>query len=187
MKKWKIAGAVLLSVTVILVIRNQVRVYLDRERARELERLEAPQRLLEEVQPVALRNCRLERFGEEHDGGYLMCANLLNDVQSGYSYGISGYDEWGCDISTRRSIAVHQYDCFDLARPSCPGGVTVFHEECVGDTRKTEEGRLFDTIAGQIAKNGDAGKHIVLKIDVEGGTQQLRVQAWRGAVSELGV
>ena len=114
MKKWKIAGAVLLGVTVVLVMRNQVRVYLNhRESARvelvELEQREAPRRLLEEVQPVALRNCRLERFGEEHDGGYLMCANLLNDVQSGYSYGISGYDEWGCDISTRRSIAVHQY------------------------------------------------------------------------------
>ena len=48
------------------------------------------------------------------------------------------------------------------------GGTTVFHEECVGDTSKTVEGRVFDTIANQFAKNGDSSKRIVLKIDVEG-------------------
>jgi hypothetical protein len=31
-----------------------------------------------------------------------------------------------------------------------------------------DEGRVFDTIERQIAANGDAGKSIVLKIDVEG-------------------
>ena len=58
--------------------------------------------LFDMLQPVALTNCELERFGEAHDGGYLMCGNLLGGVQSGYSYGISGYDKWGCDISTKR-------------------------------------------------------------------------------------
>ena len=61
------------------------------------------------LRPVALSNCQLQRFGETHDGGYLMCANLLEGVQSGYSYGISGYDQWGCDISTRHNVPVHQY------------------------------------------------------------------------------
>src|SRR6185436_7159902 len=41
------------------------------------------------LQPVAVTNCELERFGEPHDGGYLMCGNLLSAVQAGYSYGIS--------------------------------------------------------------------------------------------------
>src|SRR5688572_20190892 len=63
------------------------------------------------VQPVALANCDLKRFGEANDGGYLMCANLLEGVESGYSYGISGYDQWGCDVSTKLSVPVHQYDC----------------------------------------------------------------------------
>jgi hypothetical protein len=121
------------------------------------------------LQPVALANCQLARFGEAHDGGYLMCANLLGAVQSGYSYGISGYDKWGCDISTKLNVAVHQYDCFNTTRPACPDGRTVFHEECVGPTPTTDEGgRLFDTIKNQFAKNGDSAKRIVLKIDVEG-------------------
>ena len=57
------------------------------------------QALLEDLQPVALENCELKRFGESNDGGYLLCANLLKDVQAAYSYGISGYDGWGCDIT----------------------------------------------------------------------------------------
>ena len=189
---WRIVGAFALGVMVGMVVLDQARTYLDRQAAARVERdqrdaaeraerewretatpaereqRDARQRLFDELRPVALRTCRLERFGEPHDGGYLMCANLLGAAQSGYSYGISGYDKWGCDISIRRSIPVHQYDCFDVTRPACPSGVTIFHEECVGPTGKTEEGRLFDTIAGQIAKNGDSGKTIVLKIDVEG-------------------
>jgi hypothetical protein len=124
--------------------------------------------MFDALRPVALKNCELERFGEPHDGGYLMCANLLGAVSAGYSYGISGYDQWGCDISTRLKVRLHQYDCFNLTRPSCPGGETVFHEECVAGTARTEEGRLFDSIRHQFDKNGDSSKLIVLKIDVEG-------------------
>jgi hypothetical protein len=121
------------------------------------------------LQPVPLANCTLERFGEAHDGGYLMCGNLLGAAKAGYSYGISGYDKWGCDISRKLAVAVHQYDCFNLTRPICDGGQTVFHEECVGDTPKTDEdGRIFDTIERQLAQNGDKGRHVVMKMDVEG-------------------
>jgi len=125
-------------------------------------------RLFEELQPVSLANCELRRFGEPHDGGYLMCANLLGAVQSGYSYGISGYDQWGCDISRRLRVPVHQYDCFDLDRPACPGGRTIFHAECVGPATQTIDGRPFDSVERQIAKNGDAGKRLIVKMDVEG-------------------
>jgi hypothetical protein len=124
--------------------------------------------LFEMLRPVVLSNCRLERFGEAHDGGYLMCGNLLEHVQAGYSYGISGYDKWGCDVSAKRKVPVHQYDCFNTTAPLCPAGNTSFHAECVGDAARTEEGRPFDTITNQLAKNGDRAKRIVLKIDVEG-------------------
>jgi hypothetical protein len=126
------------------------------------------QALFDMLQPASLSNCRLERFGEAYDGGYLMCGNLLEEVQVGYSYGIAGYDKWGCDISTKRDVTVHQYDCFDTTQPACPGGRTVFHAECVGDASRTEEGRPFDTIKNQLARNGDSSKRIALKIDVEG-------------------
>jgi hypothetical protein len=125
--------------------------------------------LFAELQPIGLLNCQLERFGEPHDGGYLMCANLLESVKAGYSYGISGYDQWGCDVARKLNVRVHQYDCFDLAKPVCADGVTVFHAECVAPSRATDDaGRMFDNFEHQFASNGDGANRVVVKIDVEG-------------------
>lgn len=124
--------------------------------------------LFEAVRPVKLKNCEFERFGDQNDGGYVMCGNLINRAESLYSYGISATDQWGCGLSERLHKPVHQYDCFDLKRPSCGGGTPVFHEECVGPKKETIDGRPYDTVEAQIARNGDSGKHIVMKMDVEG-------------------
>lgn len=121
-----------------------------------------------EIRPVRLTNCTMERLGSVHDGGYLMCTNLLNQSQVAYSYGIQGNDDWGCDISKRYKLAVHQYDCFDPRHPACDGGNFDFHEECVGGTAERIDNRAFDSVVNQINHNGDAGKHIVMKMDVEG-------------------
>jgi len=161
-----VAAVALLIVVIGLVVRNQVKVYRNRQIRAVQARL--PQSLFEMLQPVALTNCQLERFGEANDGGYPMCGNLLGQVQSGYSYGIAGYDKWGCDESTALRVRLHQYDCFNTAQPACPGGDTVFHAECVDGVTRTDEGRFFDTIKNQFAKNGDNAKRIAMKIDVEG-------------------
>ena len=92
------AGVLVIVVIAGLVVRNQIRVYRNRVKGYEEQQareavIHRRQVLFDMLQPVALTNCRLERFGETHDGGYLMCANLLDAVQSGYSYGISGYDK----------------------------------------------------------------------------------------------
>ena len=127
------------------------------------------QALLEDLQPVALANCELKRFGESNDGGYLLCGNLLKDVQAAYSYGISGYDGWGCDMSRQLKVKVHEYDCFNLQQPVCDGGALMFNPECVAGARSTDsDGRVFDTPEAQIGRNGDAGRHLVFKMDVEG-------------------
>ncbi len=125
--------------------------------------------LFAELQPVALSNCVLERFGERHDGGYLLCGNLLASIKAGYSYGINGYDQWGCDVARKFNVRVHQYDCFDLAQPVCADGVTVFHSECIGPSPRTDEaGRKFDTLENQLTSNGDGANRVLVKIDVEG-------------------
>jgi hypothetical protein len=136
--------------------------------AHEGARMRARAGLFAEIQPVAISNCRLERVGSRNDGGYLACANLLDHAQVAYSYGIAGGDDWGCDISRRLRIAVHEYDCFDLRRPSCDGGTPVFHPECIGASAATERGRPYDTFLAQFTRNGDLGKRLVVKSDVEG-------------------
>jgi hypothetical protein len=126
------------------------------------------QQLLAELRPVALENCTMRRFGSPNDGGYLLCENLLGNVRSAYSYGIGPADDWGCEISEVLGLPVHQYDCFSPPVAACPSGRSVFHDECIGRRRETIDSRVFDTLTRQIAKNGDAGKTLVVKIDVEG-------------------
>lgn len=136
------------------------------------------QALLAQLQPVALTNCELKRFGEANDGGYALCANLLGAVQGGYSYGISGYDGWGCQVSRQLKIRVHQYDCFDLHEPVCSGGATTFHAECVAGKPSTDENRrIFETLENQIEKTGNARRHLVVKMDVEGAEWETFFQA----------
>ena len=178
---WLMAtGVILIAAILGAVVRNQVKVHRGRQVRAALKQQQHPavrqpqelvqqrQLLFDMLQPVALSNCHLQRFGEAHDGGYLMCENLLSGVQSAYSYGIGGYDKWGCDISTSLDLTVHQYDCFNTRQPACFFGDTVFHAECVGDATKTVDGRVFHTIENQLARNGDGSKRIVLKMDVEG-------------------
>ena len=131
------------------------------------QRAEHLQALFEAIQPVKLANCEFERVGDKDDGGYVICKNLVNRAESLYWYGISATDNWGCTLSARLQKPVHQYDCFNLERPQCEA-LPVFHEECVGPARETIEGRRYDTVEAQMARNGDAGKRVVMKMDVEG-------------------
>lgn len=176
--KWVVAGVLL--VTIALVARNQYKVATNRaKRAAELDAaLRDPvlraQRvaLLAELQPVTLSNCTLARVGGVHDGGYLMCRNLMTGTETAYSYGIGTEDGWGCEVSTAHKVPVHQYDCFSPITLRCDGGIFKLNAECVGPRTETIDGRPFDTIANQMAKNGDTGKKMVVKMDIEGGEWQ---------------
>src|ERR1043166_713880 len=124
--------------------------------------------ILAELQPVALKNCTFKRFGSANDGGYLMCENLIEPLDAAYSYGIGPNDDWGCEVSRRYHVPVHQYDCFDPARPICNGGTFVFHDECVGDRTGYRGSRFFYTLENQISNNGDSGRRLIIKMDIEG-------------------
>src|SRR5258705_11913662 len=112
--------AAVLAITAALVGANQWRVASRRQarRAEASARAGVRQQLFAEIQPVHVTNCELKRFGEPHDRGYPLCVNLLAAVTAGYSYGISGYDGWDCDVSRQLHAKVHQSDCFDPRTPS---------------------------------------------------------------------
>src|SRR5438046_6932803 len=89
--------------------------------------------ILAELQPVALKNCTLKRFGSANDGGYLMSENLIELLDAAYSYGVGQNDDWGCEVSRRYHVTAQQYDCFDPARPASDGGTLVITTECAAD------------------------------------------------------
>src|SRR6266513_3403912 len=120
--------------------------------------------ILAELQPVVLKNSTFARFGSANDGGYLMCEDLIEPIDAAYSYGVGPNDDWGCDVSRRYHVPVHQYDCFDPARPTCNGGTFVCHNECVGDHTGKRGPLFFDTLEDQIRKNGDIGRHLIVKM-----------------------
>src|SRR5688572_1575138 len=92
---WVVAAVAVLVATAGAVIRNQVKVSQSRQARAALMQERHPvvalprdlterrQALFDMLQPVALTDCQVERFGEPNDGGYLMCGNLLSSVQSG--------------------------------------------------------------------------------------------------------
>ena len=128
--------------------------------------------------PVQISNCELQRFGDAHDGGYLMCGNLMTGAQAVYSYGIDGRDAWGCDVAGPQPLPLHQYDCFNTKAPGCAGGTAPqFHAECVGPERATISGRPFGTIADHIERNGHRGLPVIMKMDVEGSEWQALLTA----------
>jgi hypothetical protein len=53
------------------------------------------------------------RVGERHDGGYLMCPELLarNPVQGSYSLGVEGHDKFSYEIRELTGAPVYQFDC----------------------------------------------------------------------------
>ena len=97
--------------------------------------------LLKELETVTLQNCELTRMGSPNDAGYLMCKNLLDGIQTAYSYGIGWDDKWGCDVSVAHKVPVHQYDCFAPSKLQCAGGVFKLNAECVGPRKETIDGR----------------------------------------------
>jgi len=153
---------------VVLVLAAAAAVALGLRAVEPLRELQARAAILDAVRPVTLQNCTLARVGSANDGGYLMCLNLIENPGAAYSYGVGANDEWGCSISTRYRIPVHQYDCYDPTRPTCDTGQFVFHDECIADRREIVDNHTFDTLAKQITGNGDSGKRLIVKIDVEG-------------------
>jgi hypothetical protein len=123
--------------------------------------------LLAAIRPVRLSNCAMKRFGDPNDGGYVLCEDLTSLARAAYSYGIDGRDEWGCDIARAYRLPIHQYDCFNAERPVCAGAQFHFHDECVGAAPARIGRRRFDSVVNQVTRNGDAGKHLLVKMDVE--------------------
>src|SRR6266550_3803451 len=89
--------------------------------------------------------------------------------EAAYSYGVGINDDWGCEVSRRYHVPVYEYDCFDPTKPTCDGGRFIFYNECVGNRTEQKKSHSFDTLENQISRNGDTGRRMIIKMDIEGG------------------
>lgn len=115
----------------------------------------------------------LERFGEDNDGGYVMCTDDLDHgLVAAYSYGINGFDGWGMQVASRYHISLHEYDCTNSKQPSpCEGCAVHFHSECIKSAKDTSHQPNYETLSQQLSANDNllaASGSLLLKIDVEG-------------------
>jgi hypothetical protein len=71
-----------------------------------------------------------QRFGEAHDGGYLMCMDGLKkgSVKAAYSLGVEHHDKWSQDVVKHLGVAVHQFDC-TVKGSDCKG--CRFYKKCI--------------------------------------------------------
>ena len=116
----------LIRITFVVIAVAVAAVVVTGEIVRSAAARKLREAILAELQPVTLKNCTLKRFGSANDGGYLMCENLVQPLDTGYSYGVGPNDDWACEVSRRYHVPVHEYDCFDPARPICDGGSLSF-------------------------------------------------------------
>lgn len=119
-----------------------------------------------------------KRYGEPHDGGYVMCHDALvsgTPPIAAYSYGIRGFDKWSEDIAKEFNVPVYQYDCFNQEIPSCvsASGSTCdqhFKPECLA-TNGAPPTTNFRTLAEQFSNNRHntaPDRSLIVKIDIEG-------------------
>lgn len=132
----------------------------------------------------------LQRVGDDHDGGYLMCNTSLRGAKNAFSIGINGWDGWGVQLAADYGMPVEQYDCTNLKVPTCGvrgfdaymGGVKYnayagkckgllhFHPICV-ETRESTLPKTMKlmSLEQMVAAAGmGQSKDLVLKIDPEG-------------------
>jgi hypothetical protein len=84
--------------------------------------------------------------------------------------GIEGRDQFGCDLSTEFRFPNYQYDCTDARPTACDGnnGMNYIKAGCLAAQTERTDSMLFYSLADMVRERNLAGRHISLKLDIEG-------------------
>lgn len=118
--------------------------------------------------PYTDTDCNAVRMGSKYDGGYIICENLINHTQGLINIGIMGYDEFGCNLTTKYNFMNYQYDCTDkkgdgaCATNQGRNRQNIF---CLSDLTETFEVMRYSTLHDMIDFNKLGKKRIIVKMD----------------------
>eukprot|EP00928_Gymnodinium_smaydae_P016497 TRINITY_DN16196_c0_g1_i1.p1 TRINITY_DN16196_c0_g1~~TRINITY_DN16196_c0_g1_i1.p1 ORF type:complete len:324 (-),score=83.16 TRINITY_DN16196_c0_g1_i1:98-1069(-) len=124
---------------------------------------------------------KFERFGENHDGGYLMCmdgyggahssgGSDIPAIHAAYSLGVEVHDQWSLDVADRLDVDVTQLDC-TVAVGTCHHPRCKFYQKCAG----ADDGRAHDDdvwtmkeLLQHTARDKASEGALLMKMDIEG-------------------
>lgn len=120
--------------------------------------------LIKELTPYDVESFEEKiRLGNEYDGGYVIPSRLLSLIQVAYSYGVANIINFEEDLVGKIDIPVRLYDHSVTQLPTKHKNF-FFRKQGIASTNHGD----FDTFSNQVRENGDVGKRILLKMDIEG-------------------
>lgn len=123
------------------------------------------EKLLKELTPYDVKGFEDKiRLGNMYDGGYVIPENLLPVIEVEYCYGVDYYMDFEEDLIKRIDVPVRFYDHTVDGLPAKNKNF-FFKKQGIAEKKYGS----FDTFRNHMENNGDSGKKILLKIDIEGG------------------
>lgn len=121
-------------------------------------------KLLEQLTPYDASGFEEKiRLGNLSDGGYVIPSRMLPLVEVLYCYGVADHIDFEEDFIKHKSIPIRFYDHTVSSLPSKNSNF-FFKKQGIAE----REYGNFNTFQNHVKDNGDRGKKILLKIDVEG-------------------
>lgn len=120
------------------------------------------------IRPRELLNDYLYRLGNpKGDGGYAVPYNVMKQTDVLYSYGVGDNSSFENDYTNITSKPAHLYDHTVNCNPTYIQHS--FHKEGLSGTlRGNPDEGITNNYLYHLKENGDEGKNVLLKIDVEG-------------------
>merc|ERR1719414_1942179 len=114
------------------------------------------------------------RLGEEHDGGYLVCIDGLQEgkLRAAYSMGVEKHDKFSDDIYALLKAPVHQFDC-TVSGPANPCEGCHFHKVCLagqygGGSHPDGPNMNMQQVLEYTGQASAPDDSLIMKMDVEG-------------------
>lgn len=118
-----------------------------------------------------------QRFGEGHDGGYLMCMDGLSkdSMKAAYSLGVEHHDQWSEDVIKHLNLPVSQFDC-TVSSSLCSQNHAQckFFKKCIVSSDgkhpmpgHEQEGLTLNQVLQQTGQEKAADGSLLMKMDIE--------------------
>lgn len=113
------------------------------------------------------------RYGEQHDGGYLMCMDGVNSqsTKAAYSMGVEHHDQWSEDVIKNLRIPVNQFDC-TVSESSCAS--CKFFKKCIVSSDGQHpvpgheaDGWTLNQVLKETGEDSAPGGSLLMKMDIE--------------------